>query len=257
MVGGAIYTAKVMHKRLFPKINKFQYHVYYIKLPLKRLDSPELHKAIAINKPGLISFHEKDHGPRDGSPLLPWIENILAEHIVKEIVDIQLICMPRIFGYVFNPISYWLCLGKNGELRAILCEVHNTFGEAHCYLCMHQDQRPISQDDWLKAEKLFHVSPFLAREGCYHFRFALTPESFGSWIDYYDAEGKKQLITSLVGSFQPLTKQALRKTAWKHPLVTLKAITLIHWQALKLFIKGIKYRIKPEQLEKRQSKTDI
>lgn len=157
--------------------------------------------------------------------------------------------MPRILGYVFNPVSFYFCLDSDSNLRATLCEVHNTFGEQHTYLCAHPDHSPIGSQDWLEADKIFHVSPFLERSGVYRFRFDLRPDKLGIWIDFYDKSQNKQLITSLIGNFSPLTPQLLRNTFWRHPLVTLKVISLIHWQALRLVCKGIRYIPKPKQLK--------
>lgn len=245
-----IFTGKVMHKRLFPKENAFTYSIYYLALPLSKIDQAP--KSFAL------SFQEEDHGHRDGSGLEYWIRSVLKKHnpaLDSITEDIMLVCMPRIFGYVFNPVSFWMCLDKKKNIRAVLCEVNNTFGETHSYLCVQPGLKPISQDDWLEADKIFHVSPFLKREGEYKFRFASKGEKLGMWIDFYDAESKKQLITALTGSLSPMSKKTLRKAFWSHPLVTFKAITLIHWQALKLISKGIKHLKKPQQKDKRLSIT--
>lgn len=246
-VAAQIYTAKVMHKRLFPRVNQFIYRVAYLALPLKQLSSIS---ALPINHSGLISFYEKDHGAKSVQSLQEWIDGILLEYGLLQFVnEVVLVSMPRILGYVFNPVSFWMCLDHEGHLRAVLAEVNNTFGESHSYLCAHEDKRPMTADDWLQGEKVFHVSPFLPRDGEYRFRFAYRPsEQLGIWIDYVNAEGKTQLLTSLVGSFRPLTKRSLWCTQITHPLVTIKTILLIHWQAIKLISKGIRYIPKPIQL---------
>lgn len=252
----AIYTAKVMHKRLFPKVNQFTYGVYYLALPLDQLGRLDDGWRFGVNRRALVSFHERDHGARDGSPLEPWIRGILAEHAAHvAITDITLITMPRIFGYVFNPVSFWLCFDASQQLRAVLAEVHNTFGEAHNYLIVHADGRALAADDLLYARKIFHVSPFLPREGSYQFRFAYNPESMGVTINYYDAEGQLQLITMLSGQFNAFNRMNLRRAFWQHKLVTLKTISLIHYQAIKLIAKGVRYIVKPSQLVARLSVT--
>lgn len=251
-----IFTAKVMHKRLFPKVNSFTYGVYYLALPLSKLSDKITTENLAINKFGVLSFYEKDYGEKDGSNPDQWIRAILKKHGLDHITnEVMLISMPRVLGYVFNPVSFWICLDKKGNLRAVLCEVNNTFGETHSYLCTHDKGKSIKSDDWLEAKKLFHVSPFLKREGHYKFRFDLKEKKLGIWIDFYNEEGKKQLITSLIGNLKPLTKTNLRKSFWKHPLVTLKTIFLIHWQALKIISKGIKYIPKPNQIKQKLSKS--
>ncbi len=251
-----IFTAKVMHKRLFPKVNRFNYGVYYIALPLQETEQSGRTGWLGINRRGLLSFHRKDHGARDGSSLEAWIRPVLKSHELDEITqDIVLISMPRVLGYVFNPVSFWLCLDRDGLLRAVLCEVNNTFGETHSYLCAHTDHRPITGQEWMESEKLFHVSPFLEREGTYRFRFFLRDSKLGIWIDYYTEDQEKQLITSLIGKMEPLTPASLRRATWRHPLVTVKTIMLIHWQAIRLIKKGIRYKVKPEQKREKISVT--
>lgn len=250
-----IFTAKVMHKRTFPKENAFTYGIYYISLPLHLLkDTAELTQ----NKFAALSFYKKDHGAKDGSDLEQWIRSILRDYdLDKKTKTITLIAMPRIFGYVFNPVSFWVCRDENGQVRAVLCEVNNTFGETHSYLCAHKDGSEITKEHWLSAEKVFHVSPFLKREGQYKFRFALDGKKIGIWIDFFDSENKKQLLTSLIGDLKPLNKKTLRTIFWTHPLITFKAITLIHWQAIKLIVKGIKHIKKPDQKEPKLTTTNL
>lgn len=241
-----IFFGKVMHGRLFPKKNIFSYGIYYIALPLSRLGV----MSIAYNRFAALGFYDKDHGNCDGSNLESWARKILKDYGQnKPDGEIRLICMPRVLGYVFNPVSFWLCYDKNQSLRAVLCEVHNTFGERHTYLCAHKDQEPIEKTDVLKGQKLFHVSPFLEREGQYTFRFDTGNEHFKTWIDFYDAKGRQKLVTSLIGTLEPLNKATLQKAFWGYPLITLKSVALIHWQALKLLFKGIKYIHKPRQKE--------
>ena len=243
----------VAHGRLFPRRNSFHYGIYYLAFPLSQIRSLPL----AYNRWAPLGFHDRDHGACDGSDLKEWASSILEDYRIKEADgEMILICMPRIFGYVFNPVSFWLCHDKQGDLRAVLCEVHNTFGERHVYLCAHDDHRGIAFDDTLKGEKLFHVSPFLKRAGHYTFRFDTRENKFAVWIDFFDSKGKKQLVTSLVGKCAPMNRKNLRKAFWRYPLVTFKAIALIHWQALKLLTKGIQYVSRPKQKTQRISTTD-
>ena len=242
VVAPQIYTAKVTHKRLFPKENAFSYGIYYLALPLPAAPISGF----------FASFHAKDVGKRDGSDPTPWIRGILAEYgLDQKTQHIILVTMPRILGYVFNPVSFYLCLDDKKALIAVLCEVHNTFGEQHSYLCANPDHMPITADQWLEAEKVFHVSPFMERCGHYKFRFDLKTNKLGIWIDFYDMHQQKQLITSLIGNFTPLTPYNLKKAFWRYPLVAVKAILLIHWQALKLMMKGIRYITKPKQMSQK------
>lgn len=246
-----IFLAKVMHNRIFPKANKFTYGVYYLALPLSNV------KSVSYNKPGFVSFYDKDHGAKDGSDLRSWAEAILKKYGLSDVIDeIILLSMPRVLLYTFNPVSFWLCLDRQGALRSVICEVNNTFGETHSYLCVGAQKKVITSDDWLEAKKLFYVSPFLERNGFYKFRFNLKQNSLRICINFHDKEGRKQLITALTGILKPLTKENLRQAFWKHPLITMKSIYLIHWQALKLISKGVKYISKPKQLDKKTSKTE-
>lgn len=242
----------VMHKRLFPKVNQFSYRMYNVMIPLSRLsDLP-----IALNRFAPLSFYESDHGACDGSDLEKWARGILQAYGIKETDgEITLVCMPRIFGYVFNPVSFWLCRDKDGALRAVLAEVHNTFGERHAYICAHGDARPIGKNDVLEGEKVFHVSPFLERQGHYTFRFEAEGEKFGAWVNYFDADGRQKLVTALTGNCTPMDKTVLSKAFWAYPLITFRAVYLIHWQALKLVAKGIKYIRRPVQKQEQASAT--
>ena len=244
--------SQVMHSRLFPKRNRFTYGVYYLALPLSQLSS----LPIAHNRFSWLSFYDRDHGKCDGSNLQDWAKALFEQYnIHTEEGHITLVCMPRVLGYVFNPVSFWLYRDDNNHLLAVLCEVNNTFGERHTYICAHENGQAIGSGDLLRGKKVFHVSPMLKREGHYHFRFNITEKEFGIWIDFINDDEKKQLATSLVGSLQTMNSQSLRRAFWRYPLVTFKVIALIHWQALKLLTKGIKYLTKPKQREERTSGT--
>lgn len=241
-----IFTAKVMHKRMFPKENSFNYGLYYLVLPLPAPRVPSK----------LVCFDAKDLGYQDGSDPGNFAKDILIQYGIQQKINyIMLITMPKVFGYVFNPVSFYFCLDVDKTLRAVIAEVHNTFGEKHYYLCAHPDHSPIVSDDWLEAEKLFHVSPFLDRSGSYNFRFCFEGQKLGIWIDYFDKAKNKQLITSLIGNLQPMTSCSINKAFWSYPMITFKTIILIHWQALKLVSKGIRYIVKPKQHQEKISAT--
>lgn len=242
-----IFLSKVMHKRFFPKENAFNYSVYYLVLPLAEIYNKKISQ-LKINKFSLISFYEKDHGKKDGSDIYKWLVGLLQQEGVSlQKPDVMLVCLPRIIGYAFNPVSFYFCFDDNKKLKAVVSEVNNTFGETHNYICAKKDGSEITSIDVMEAEKVFHVSPFLRREGKYQFRFDYREDKLGVWIDYFDAEGNRELITSLIGNFQPLTKTNLIKAFWTHPLVTFKTIFLIHYQAVKLMFKKVKYINKPVQ----------
>jgi len=241
-----------MHARLAPKKNRFSYKTFNIAINLSQLDT----LPIPHNRFGLLSFYDRDHGSGGEISLTDWAYDMLNAHGLGHIKgDILLITMPRVLGYVFNPVSFWLCHDASGTCRAVLCEVNNTFGERHVYLCAHADGSAITRLKKLEAEKHFHVSPMLQREGHYQFLFDLSSDRFGVWIDHYDENNHKLLSTWLIGEYRPMTSKTVRQVFFRYPLVTLKVTLLIHWQALKLLCKGIRYIAKPVQKAIRVSRT--
>lgn len=246
----------VRHSRLRPALNAFQYGVYTLMLPLRALaasreDGPSMFGALCShNRFNLVSFHDRDHG--DGkTPLVQWIDLLLkAEGVQDADGEIWLQAFPRVMGYVFNPVSFWFCHRKSGELRAILCEVNNTFGERHCYLLDTGGTMP-----WgvaLSADKMFHVSPFCAVEGSYRFRFMRTIQTIDAQqierivarIDYDDARGPL-LQTSISGKLHALSDRMLAFALLRYPFMTFGVILRIHWQALRLFAKRVPFFRKP------------
>ena len=254
MVEPKIINAKIYHKRLFPKENQFRYKLYYLVFSIKKLSKLSRGFLFRINKFGLISFFEKDHFLVKNS--YNNIKKILLENnLCFELEDVMLMTMPRVLGYVFNPVSFWFCLDKESNLMSVLVEVRNTFGESHNYLCYNYDQRKIEQNDIICVDKIFHVSPFISRQGEYKFKFLYKKNSkkIGVWIDYHDKKGQKLLVTSIIGRTDTYSSKNLLKCLLFYPLSNLKTIIMIHWQALKLFQKGIKYIPLPKRLKKRFS----
>lgn len=229
----------VMHRRLRPKVNAFVYPVFYVQLPVRDLAAANC-GIFSVDRPNLLSFRSEDHGPRDGSPLLPWIEGLLRQHGLPADGEIMLQTFPRVFGYVFNPVSFWYCHDRAGALVAILSEVNNTFGGTHSYL-LHRDGQPLRDGEEMTAQKLFHVSPFNEIEGGYRFRFHLQRAVQLARIDYDDAEGEL-LLTSISGKPRDWSAAALMGAFVRMPLLTLGVMARIHWQALKLWLKGVPFR---------------
>lgn len=240
--------ANVMHKRCSPKINQFLYKVFYICFDISK---PNSLKQIffSINRFNVFSFYNKDHGNRDGKDLELWIRKILDEkNLNEQIKKIFLFTHPRIFGYVFNPVSFWFCLDVDNNLRAILFEVNNTFGQHHCYLVYNEDHSIIYEDQWFSTEKKLYVSPFFEVEGNYRFRVIFKPNKIAVWIDYF-VEGQKKLLTSAISyKVKQFSSFNLIHAFWQIPVVTFKVIYLIHWQALKLFFKKIKFVSNPHKI---------
>ena len=229
----------VMHRRLRPAVNAFVYPVFYVQLPLRHLAATQC-PIFSIDQWNLLSFHHRDHGPRDGTPLLPWIEQCLAQEGLVADGEIILQTFPRLLGFVFNPVSFWYCHDGHGQLIAILAEVNNTFGGTHSYL-LDRRGAPLADGEELRAEKCFHVSPFNDIEGGYRFRFKLARAVQQARIDYDDAEGEL-LLTAISGKPQPWSARALLSALLRMPVLTLGVVARIHWQALKLWLKGVPFR---------------
>lgn len=235
-----LFLGHVMHRRLRPAVNAFVYPVFYLQLPLRRLDEAGC-GIFSVERRNVLSFYSKDHGARDGSPLLPWIQAQLRQRGLPDDGEIVLQCFPRLFGYVFNPVSFWFCHDRAGQLIAVLAEVNNTFGGRHNYLLHNADRSPLRDGQELRAEKLFHVSPFNEIEGGYRFRFHLERPVPLARIDYDDAEGEL-LLTSISGKPRAWSAPALLGAFLRMPFLTAGVMCRIHWQALKLWLKGVPFR---------------
>lgn len=228
----------VMHRRLRPRVNAFVYPVFYVQLPLRAL--ADCGRGIfSVDRWNLLALHCADHGPRDGSPLLPWICRLLREHGLPDDGEIVLQTFPRVLGYVFNPVSFWFCHDRQGALIAVLAEVNNTFGGHHSYL-LHEHGRALPDGAELRADKCFHVSPFCQVEGAYRFRFRRQGASQVARIDYADADGDL-LLTSISGRPQGWSGGRLLAAFLRMPLLTLGVIWRIHWQAFRLWCKGVPF----------------
>ena len=239
MTNSCIYNGSVIHKRFKPKEHFFKYKVFSLFIDLSELE--ELNKNLkffSFNKFNLISFHEKDHGERDGSSLLNWVKlNLRNNNISTENIKIKLLCYPRILGYVFNPLSIFFIYDKDENLISILYEVKNTFSEQHTYVFKVESENKLIQNN---CSKKFHVSPFIEMNCNYFFRILNPGENLSVKIDQYDQEGKI-LFASQDGKRSDLTSENLMNSYLKHPLMTFKIISAIHFEAFKLWIKGIKF----------------
>ena len=233
-----LYVGSVIHKRFKPKEHFFKYKVFSLYLNLDEID--EVQKKIpffSYNKFNLISFYDKDHGERDGSSLKLWVKKKLNEvGIANEIKSVNLLCYPRIFGYVFNPLSIFFVFDKYSSLIAIMYEVKNTFGEQHTYIFKTQDTETIKNS----CTKKFHVSPFIEMECIYKFRVNKPSDRISVIIDQSDKEGKL-LFASQDGIAKDLSNKNLFFSYIFHPLMTFKVIVAIHYEAFKLWLKGIKF----------------
>ncbi len=243
VIDGALFDAHTTHARLGSKSHHLAHDVFYLALPLSRLEALP-RRLMAHNGRGVFALNDRDYGHGD-TDLRSWIASAFAScgETLPE-GEITLVTMPRIFGLGFNPVSFWFCQDREGGLRAVMAEVNNTFGERHCYLCRHADGRVIALEDELRAEKVFHVSPFMPVAGHYLFRFRLTDEKIAIRVDLH-RDGDKVLTTTLNGRREALTTERLRHHLWRHPLQMLKVVGMIHLHALALFIKGNRFFRQP------------
>lgn len=252
----ALYTGEVVHRRLHPFVHGFRYRVWSLLVDLDELPSldGEL-RLFAYNRAGPFSFHDRDHGPRDGSPLRPWVEAQLAAAGLDFAPGrIALLCFPRILGYVFNPLSVYFCHDRDDRLAAILYEVKNTFGQQHGYLLPVDPDRPGA---WVRQaqDKHFYVSPFLPMDCRYAFRILPPGERLAVVIRQTgvvdlgtgaSAAERPMLGASLTGERRPLDDGQLARMALAMPLLTLKVMAAIHWQALQLWRKGARLHPRPD-----------
>ncbi|KAA3654161.1 MAG: DUF1365 domain-containing protein [Proteobacteria bacterium] len=237
--GPTLLIGKVHHRRLRPAANAFTYPVFYVQLPVADPASAR-GPMFAVDRWGVLGFRTRDHGPRDGSALLPWIQARLRAHGLPDDGAVTLQCFPRVLGYVFNPVSFWFCHRRDGALIAVLAEVNNTFRGRHSYLLHHPDGRPLRDGETLHADKAFHVSPFCDVVGGYRFRFYLDGAQPRVHIDYDDAEGEL-LRTVLSGRPQPWGSGRLLRAFVSMPFLTAGVMLRIHWQALRLWLKGVPF----------------
>jgi len=234
-----IYNGQVIHKRFKPKEHFFKYKVFSLLLDLSELSllDKEL-KIFSYNKFNILSFYDIDHGPRDGTSLISWVkENLNNNNINSKEIKIKLLCYPRVWGYIFNPLSIFFVYDKNSKLISILYEVKNTFGEQHTYVFK------IDKDNQLfehSCKKKFHVSPFIEMDCLYYFKILKPTDKLSVVINQNDDSGKL-LFASQDGLKNELNNKNLMISYISNPLMSFKIIGAIHFEAFKLWIKGIKY----------------
>ena len=237
----ALYVGKVTHRRLRPRVHALAYRVYMLLLDLDEVDRLDL-KVLRRARFGLMSFDPRDHGDGSDTPLRVQTETRLRQAaITGPIGAIRLLTMPRVLGYGFNPISLYFCHRPDGTLAAVVHEVTNTFGERHAYVAPAGETGRVHRH---AAPKSLHVSPFMDMDMGYAFRVSEPGERVKVLIDLKDSEGVR-LATGFIGERRPLTDGQLLRAWLTHPLLTLKVIGGIHWEALRIWTKGIAYRRKP------------
>jgi uncharacterized protein len=233
----ALVAGTVMHRRAHPVANAFRYPAFCVRIALSDA---------SWNRAGLVSFHERDHGARDGSALDPWARTLLAGEGIVCDGEIVLYAFPRMLGYVFNPVSFWVCHDAGGGVRAVIAEVNNTFGERHLYLLASDNGACIASGQTLRARKSLHVSPFCEVKGEYRFRFHFGEERWPARVGYFDSATAATpiLATSISGIVEPMPRHAMT-LFWRYRWFTLGVVARIHWQAAKLWMRRVPWFAKP------------
>lgn len=242
-ISTALYFGRVIHDRLRPRRHRFSYKVFWVLFDLDEL--PGLDRScrlFSFNRLNLFSLLEKDHGPGNGKPLRPWVEEQLAAAGLDiSGGPIRLLCNPRILGYVFNPLSIYFCYRPDGRLAAVIYEVNNTFGDRHCYLLPAEPRDGVVEHG---CPKRLFVSPFIDMEAAYRFRLTMRGEALSVTINEHDSGGHL-LHTNFSGLRKDFDDRKLISAFVLYPLLTFKIILGIHWEALKLWLKRIRFKPRP------------
>ena len=244
-LASGLYTGRVGHTRLRPRRHSLSYGVFMLLLDLD--EAPALDRRLrwfSLARFNLLSFHPRDHGDGSDTPLRTQVVGHLgAAGLDFELGAIRLLCLPRVLGYVFNPISLYFCHAADGRLAAILYEVSSTFGERHTYLIPVEGEAPAIRQ---RAAKRLHVSPFMEMALTYDFRIQAPAERVRVRVvvDTFDAQGLL-LAASFVGVRSELTDAGVLTACLRHPLLTLKVVLAIRWEAVKLLAKGLRLRAGP------------
>ena len=244
-MNSCIYNGEVTHTRFKPVRHFLKYKTFSLLIDLDEINI--LDKSIGIfshNKFNIFSFYDKDHGDRDGGNLKDWVISNLKKFRIKEnITNIKVLCYPRILGYVFNPLSIFYCYEKD-KLVAIFYEVKNTFNEQHTYVFKIKNNEEIIQ----KCRKKFYVSPFMDMETFYNFKLLNPNDKLSVFIKQTDADGTI-LTATQTGDKKEFSFKQLAINFLKYPLMTIKIISSIHYEALLLWKKGAIYRRRDVKLK--------
>lgn len=245
-LSSALYQGKVMHARIKPMGHRFQYRVYALLLDLDELAAASSSWVFSHNRFNLLSFFDKDHGAHDGKPLRNYVDQLLGDADEPRPHSVKLLCYPRILGWVFNPLSVYYCYDVAGDMTAVIYEVRNTFGENHTYVAPIQDGELRNGLVRQERNKLFYVSPFIEMQMRYRFRLNQPDESLTLRILECDDDGPL-LSATFSGTRFPLTTAMLLRAFFQVPMQTLKIVGGIHWEAMRLWIKGAKFHRRPKR----------
>lgn len=252
-----------MHQRMRPLGHRFAYSVFSIRLDIDRLDEAHrLSRLFSVDRFNLLSFHQADHTDERDLPLRGYVERLLGSlGADAEAERIVLVAYPRVLGWVFNPIAIYYVYGRDDALRTMIYEVRNTFGERHSYVCPLTEEERSPAGIRQSCDKIFHVSPFMPMAMRYHFRMSEPGETIRWRILETDADGPV-LAATFSGTARPLSTRAILAAVLRIPHLTLKILGGIHWEALKLWIKGARYISRPSpppaaSLWKAQQRQDV
>jgi hypothetical protein len=245
-VAVALYFGQVMHARLKPMGHRFNYRVMSLLIDLDRLEEADRQCLLfGVNRAALYSFNEADHGERDGSPLRAYAQRCAAEHGIDLTGGrVLLLCYPRMLGYTFNPLSVYFCYRGDGVLALMIYEVRNTFGDVHAYVLPVKPGQISDAGIRQQHDKLFYVSPFIDMAMRYYFRVSPPAASVKLRILETD-RGGPLLAATFNGHRRALTTPALLRSVFSLPLVTFKIMAAIHWEALRLWLKGARVVPRP------------
>lgn len=242
----SLYAGEVMHARMKPFAHRFAYRVFSLLIDLDRLpEAGRQSKLFSVDRPGLVSFQQKDHFDHEGETLRAKVDRLLAEAgLAQPASRILLLAYPRILGYVFNPISVYFAYGAMGGLVALIYAVRNTFGESHTYVALVEKGDLTPAGIRQERTKILHVSPFIDMGARYHFRVLPPGEVVRLRIHETEA-GEPLLSATFAGVHHELTTRALARILLRIPLMTWKVIAGIHYEALKLWLKGARFHKSP------------
>ena len=254
----SLYFGDVMHARLKPVPHRFSYRVMSLLIDLDRLDEAGRQSPLfGVNRAALYSFHEADHGERDGSSLRAYAQARANEHGISLTGGrVWLLCYPRLLGYTFNPLSVYFCTRADGGLALIIYEVRNTFGEIHSYVLPVGPGEITAAGVRQEQDKLFYVSPFVEMATRYRFRISPPGEGVRLRILEVDAEGPL-LAATFSGRRRALSTRALLRAFVTLPFLTLKIVGAIHWEALRLWLKGVKLVPRPDSASAKADNTSL